>query len=135
MRRINNSNKSKQETKNKTDTNINFITLKYQSQFPGVVPLFNKKYLDYVSSMILDGQKINISNSYNLPVGEHNITIEFNKSLESTAEMFANCSRLKEISFDNFETQNINNISQMFYRYTGLISFNLTGFDTEKLQI
>ena len=131
----NNKNNTKNDTypepdpDNDQDKNLtNYISAKYEiAEGNNEIILFNEKYLDSISLMLIDNKRANITNKYKFTgIGEHNITIEFNKNLESTEDMFKYCNNLKEIFFSKFKTENIENMSGMFHGCKSLTSLNLT---------
>ena len=73
-------------------------------------------------------QKIKVSNTYNLTQGEHTVIVEFKNNLESTEEMFRDCSNLKEVFFIKFKTKtNLEQIAKKFglhYFYSYLCTRN-----------
>ncbi|MDE6047221.1 MAG: BspA family leucine-rich repeat surface protein [Anaeroplasmataceae bacterium] len=48
--------------------------------------------------------------------------------------LFAGCSNVKTIGFDNFDTNNVTNMVSMFSMCNNLVSLDLSGFETPKLQ-
>ena len=47
--------------------------------------------------------------------------------------MFSRCENLFNIDLSNFDTENVENLSQMFFGCTNLIDINLSNFDTKKV--
>ena len=84
--------------------------------------------------MHIDNKKVKISNiNIFKDKGEHIILFGFNKILESTKEMFKDYKNLKELDFNNFTTNEINNMDGMFYGCFSLKSLNLKNFNTKKV--
>ena len=48
--------------------------------------------------------------------------------------MFRECSLLKEINLSNFNTNNVNSMSYMFYRCSSLNKLNLSNFNTNNVK-
>ena len=64
-----------------------------------VIQLFNEKYLNSISSLLINYEKVKVSNKYFFKVGFHTVTIEFNRTLKSTDVMFKDCTELRTIDF------------------------------------
>ena len=76
----------------------------------------------------------NITNKYYFNnSGNITIKIEWNNTIESTAQMFKDCNKTFEIIFSNFNTSKITNMSSMFYDCRSLISLDLSNFDTSQV--
>ena len=95
--------------------------------------LFNENFVDKISLMIIDNTTVNISNIYQFDgIGKHKVVIEIFKNIESTEEIFIDINNLISINFDNFKSENLKNISGMFYNCISLTSLNLTSFNAKK---
>ena len=49
------------------------------------------------------------------------------------SRMFSGCSSLKELNLNNFNTNNVTNMSWMFYRCSSLNELNLNNFNTNNV--
>jgi surface protein len=49
------------------------------------------------------------------------------------SQMFQDCSGLTSVTLSGFDTQNVTNMSQMFQNCSGLTSISLSGFDTQNV--
>ena len=49
--------------------------------------------------------------------------------------MFADCNSLISINLSNFNTQNVTNMSNMFYKCKSLTSLDLSNFNTQNVII
>ena len=47
--------------------------------------------------------------------------------------MFYNCSGLKNLNLNNFDTKNVTDMTKMFYNCSGLENLNLNNFDTKNV--
>ena len=98
------------------------------------IQLINKKYLDDISLILIDNKTIKKSSLYKFNnKGEYEVLFGFNKSLESTDEMFKDCKNLRSLNFSNFKTSEIKNMNGMFNRCYSLKSLNLSNFVTKKV--
>ena len=71
----------------------------------------NKKdiiHYDELCNVYVNGKKINFFS----PIGE--FCIVFNDILTDTSWMFCNCYYLTSLNLSNFNTNNVNNMSEMF---------------------
>ncbi len=48
--------------------------------------------------------------------------------------MFYECSSLTSLNLSNFNTKNVNNMSEMFYESSSLISFNLSNLNANNVK-
>jgi len=90
-----------------------------------------------IKEMIVDGKKVNPSNSYFFnDTEDHEIfmLLDMSKYPSSISSMFEGINRLISISFSPlFNTSNIIYMSSMFYGCTSLTSINLSNFNTSKV--
>ena len=95
----------------------NRIIAKYKidSDQSDEILLFNPYLLSYISSMTLNGEKIDISNTYKFEKeGEYEILINLSKDLVRTDELFKDCLLLKEIDFTETKFSNIPSLKGLF---------------------
>ena len=122
--------------------------------------IINYSYYSYISEVVVNG-KLSDINNYNLLLTEdiNDITIRFNKYLDSCecmfcylngvlnidfsnffstkvqnmAYMFRDSKSLKFLNFDNIDTSSVTNMFYMFYGCIELISLNLNDFKTSSV--
>ena len=56
------------------------------------------------------------------------------QNVEDMSNMFASCEKLKSLNVSNFNTQNVKNMSLMFYNCIGLTSLDLSKFNTQNVE-
>ena len=98
--------------------------------------LFNSD--DYPSTIIINNIEQNvIKNSYYFNEQENNInniTMIWNKSLESTNSMFHSCDKIIEIDLSNFDTSSVKSMNGMFCECPSLISLDLSNFNKSNIK-
>ena len=91
-------------------------------------------YKENISEVDVNGNKSNISDYYNLlNKGINEITIKFNKSLETCEKMFYYLDNIVIIDFLNFDSSNVKSMSWMFYKCSSIKSLNLRKFNTSSV--
>ena len=65
--------------------------------------------------------------------GVYSIKYKFNKLLSSTRGIFLDCSLIKTLDLSSFNTQNVTNMSRMFYGCISLSNLNLSSFNTQNV--
>ena len=80
----------------------------------------------------LNDNSTNISYQYDLNCSENQTNtfkITFNKTLNSTSQMFSGCDKIIEIDFSNFDSSNITEMNDMFLNCSSLISLDLSNLN------
>ncbi len=93
--------------------------------------LFNDKYDKEVSKLIIENEKVPLTNYYKFDkVGKYSCKFFFNNNLTSGYLFFNNCCSLTSLNLSNFNTNNVKDMGWMFYGCKGLTSLNLSNFNT-----
>ena len=72
----------------------------------------NELYCD----LYLNDKKIDFCYKYKfIKEGKYKLKIIFKKSLKNSSSMFADCSSLTYLNLSNFNTNNVNDMSEMFF--------------------
>ena len=97
--------------------------------------LINQAYSNNIKCLLVDGEKKESSNTYKFETeGEHIVKLCFdNEDNTSLANLFSGCSKINEISFNNFDTSNVTDMNSMFQNCSGLTSLDLSSLDTSKV--
>ena len=140
----------------------NYIRVKYKIEEISDSPilLFNSLYLSYISSMTLDGENLNVNNTYTFAkTGTYEIKIYLLKYLNNLEDLFRecifllevdfgetifsnvrslkglfrNCKNLKKINFGSLDTSNVVDMNGVFSSCSSLIAVDLSKFNTEKV--
>ena len=91
-------------------------------------------YYSFIFEVITNEKSWNINNYTNLLIkGINNITIKFNKPLNTCEGMFNDFHNILYIDFSNFISSNIKSMYRMFYGCMYLTSLNLDNFDTSSV--
>ena len=140
-------------------SNCSFKAIYYTKENNKNIELINEKYLNSLSEMIIDSNKLEPCKEYNFPKkGEHKIyfytqinftdlsemfkdikdmTLIFfssNFNIEEVADMsymFSGCSSLTSIDISNLDTHNIMNMASLFKDCLSLLSIDLSNFKTD----
>ena len=85
--------------------------------------------------MYVNNKKINFCIEYNFKkIGKYLIKINCKRKLIHTKNIFSYCSSLTSLNLSNFNTNNVNNMSYMFYDCSSLTSLNLSNFNTNNVK-
>ena len=91
-------------------------------------------YTNYIFEVDINGKKSNIKDYYNLlNDGINEITIKFNKSLDTCSYMFAYLENIVFIDTWNFDSSDVKNVYGMFERCSSLTSLDLRRFNTSSV--
>ena len=98
--------------------------------------LISENYLEQISSIEVDGEKINeIKESYTFnKEGPHTVIFKFKDSLDSINEMFKDAINLEEADLSSFETSNLRNMSSMFYNCKSLKKVEFGQLSTDSVE-
>ena len=95
----------------------------------------NEKEIKENCELYLNDNKIDFCYKYKFPQeGKYTIKIRFKKPLTNTNCMFIGCNKLSSIDLSNFNTSNVNNMSNMFYNCFSLTSLNLSNFTNNNVK-
>ena len=94
------------------------------------VTLISSSSTSFISKMIIDGEIIKPTYKYNfLVIGYHTVYYKFNKSSNTIFSFFRGITKLKKISFSDFNDYPISiEFSHMFYQCSNLTSVYLSNF-------
>lgn len=117
------------------ETNSIYTTTVTQDGSPNV----NLYYVD-TTAYILSNKKIIFSrNCYNMFYYLNMVeNITFNNidtsQVQNMSAMFANCSNLNELDLSNFSTANVENFSAMFFKCSKIQTLDVSSFNTSKAE-
>ena len=99
------------------------------------IKLFNPVLNNFISSMKIDGVKMNSIHEYNFTKeGEHTVEVVLKEGLNSTEGLFENCEYLKEVDLSKLDISKVVNMKRMFYGCTSLESANLANIDSSNVE-
>jgi hypothetical protein len=88
--------------------------------------IINSTYHDKISQVVVNGHASNIANYQSLlNEGINNVTIKFNRYLDTCSNMFYNLNNILIIDTYNFYSSNVKNMSYMFYGCSSLKALDL----------
>ena len=104
--------------------NYSFKAVYFSEKQNENIQLINKNYEKYIIAMIFNNKTISPSSSFSFPeIGNHTIYFLFEKNISSLKGLFNNNRNIYSISFTpDFKTENISDMSSMFYNCDNLIS-------------
>ena len=83
--------------------------------------LISPNYKDYISSMVVDGKKVNFADSYTFKTTQkHVVEFKFSKKLDTMEKMFKNIPKLKYANLTNLNNIEDISMAKMFYGCTNL---------------
>ena len=95
----------------------------------------NKKMIENSCEIFLNNEKINFSYFYTFnKEGEYTFKFNFNTKLTNISFLFYNCINLISIDFfTNFNTENVSDMSNMFWECNELKDIDLSSFNTRNV--
>ena len=117
--------------------NPNEINLIYITEFEGINNIFGKKFVETNKDnidLIINGEKKNLIEVYNLKKGENNIKIILKNKINYLAYMFEGCNSLKNIDeLKKIDTKEIEDFSHIFHGCSLISDIkSLKNWDTSK---
>ena len=90
-------------------------------------------FTDSPDEVHINGNKLSDTpNRYNFEYPENNVTMIWNRVIESFSNIFYNCEDIIEVDLSNFDSSKIKNMNNMFVACHSLRYINFTNFITSK---
>ena len=141
--KINDENKENQiialykinDNKKSKDDKYNILNYYGNNYWENDKELNNKKDFEELIDLFLNNQKIEFQFKFTFKQNkEYKIKMNIKEQLKNLRNMFYNCSSLISLNLDNFNTNNVEDMSYMFSGCSSLTSLNLSNFNTNNVK-